>query len=80
MQQEKFVRQYLGEHKDLPEAWVQEIVLIAAGQTSLDSAKKRGVTRDAVKAQRKKIFKALGVEDGRELILNMFHVAVTKIK
>jgi DNA-binding NarL/FixJ family response regulator len=78
MKLEKFVERYYKKF-ELPGTWMHEVQLIAAGKGSTDSAKERGVTRDAVKQQRKKIFKKLGVYDGRELLVNLLHHAVNRI-
>jgi hypothetical protein len=80
MQLEKFVEKHLAGYKDMPPAWQHEVVLILGGHDSLYSANQRGVTRDAVKAQRKKIFKYLKVADGRELMNNLFRTAVSNLK
>jgi DNA-binding NarL/FixJ family response regulator len=75
---DKFVEKELKKY-DLPEVWMREVQLIAAGKSSEDSAAERGVTKDAVKQQRKKILKRIQFEDGRALITHLFHVAVSKL-
>jgi DNA-binding CsgD family transcriptional regulator len=78
MRLSKFVEAEMKKY-DLPELWLHEVQLIADGKSSADSARERGVTKDAVKAQRKKVFKKLNVDDGRDLLVNLLHVAVTLI-
>lgn len=78
---EAFVRGYLDKESfDLLGPWVEEVIHIALGRDAMYSAKLRGVTRDAVKAQRKKIFHRLQVRDGREFILRLLWYAVTSNK
>ena len=64
---------------DLPDAWLHEVQLIAEGKASADSAKQRGVGLDAVKMQRKKIFKKLDVDDGRQILVNLLRTAVSRL-
>lgn len=80
MQLEAFVERHLSGFANLPPAWQKEVLFILSGKDSEYSAKARGVGRDAVKAQRKKIFKALQLDDGRALLQLMFDVAVSKLK
>lgn len=76
----EFTHQYLNRASPgLPPTWVEEVERIIAGGDSMASAEARGVTRDAVKAQRKKIFRRLGVVNGHELLLKMLHDAVSKV-
>ena len=78
MRLDKFVESVFKKY-DLPDAWMHEVQLIAAGKSSEDSAAERGVTRDAVKQQRKKILEKLQMEDSRAIITHLFHVAVSKL-
>lgn len=80
MDVKKFTEEYLSIYPDLPEAWVHELVQIAEGKSSEEVAAMRGVTKNAVKQQRKKIFKRINTQDGRSFLISMFHVAVLKLK